>query len=46
MSADQPEPADPAGSTAPTGFDLDDDVLALLGHDGAALPTSLDIGSW
>jgi len=42
VSSDQPEP-DPA---IPTGFEVDDDVLALLGHDGAALPTTLELEAW
>jgi hypothetical protein len=41
----EPEPEDPA-VPAPSGFAVDEDMLALLGHDGAALPTEFPLGSW
>ncbi|GAA4683244.1 hypothetical protein GCM10023215_16900 [Pseudonocardia yuanmonensis] len=43
MSSDEPE----EGTVpAPSGFATDDDMLALLGHDGAALPTEHPFESW
>jgi hypothetical protein len=31
---------------APTGFTTDAEVLAQLGHDGAALPADFRLESW
>lgn len=44
MSSEQPDPTG-FDSGFDTGAD-DEDVLALLGHDGAALPTTLELDSW
>ncbi|GAA1863242.1 hypothetical protein GCM10009836_49510 [Pseudonocardia ailaonensis] len=44
---EQGSDGEPEGSpSGPTGFSTDADVLALLGHDGAALPADFRLESW